>query len=176
KSLELLKEIAPALTRVAVLVGGVNYPTTWQSPAESAARSLGVRVNAAEIDDAASIARVISTFAAEPNGGLISMPSGAAGANRKLIVALAEQYRLPTIYPAAGYPELGGLMSYGVDFLALYRHAAEYVDRILRGAKPGDLPIQEPSKFELVINLKAAKALGLPVPPALLSLADKVIE
>ncbi len=176
KELELLKETAPHVSRVAVLVGGVNYPKTWQSPAENAARSLGIEVSAAEIDDAASIKRVLSGFAAEPNGGLVSMPSGVAGANRELIVDLAAQYRLPAIYPARFYAELGGLMSYGVDFVGLYRQAAGYVARILRGEKPGDLPIQQPTKFELVINTKTAKALGLIVPPALFALADKVIE
>ncbi len=176
KELQLLKEIAPHITRVAVLIGGRNYPPTSRDAAESAARSLGVRVSPAEIDDAASIEQVISGFAAEPNGGVLSLPSGVAGANRQLIADLALRYRLPAIYPAGGYPELGGLMSYGVDFLALYRGAADYVDRILRGAKPGDLPIQYPTKFELVINLKTAKALGLTVPPSLLALADRVIE
>jgi ABC-type uncharacterized transport system substrate-binding protein len=176
KELELLKEIAPQITRIVVLVGGANYPKTWQEAAESAAHSLGLTVSAARIDDAASIERVISQFAAKPRGGLVSLPSGVAGANRKLIVDLAAQYRLPAIYPGSFYTNIGGLMSYGVDFLALYRNAAGYADRILRGAKPGDLPIQYPTKFELAINLKTAKALELTVPPALLSLSDRVIE
>ena len=176
KELELLKEIAPHVTRVVILVGGKNYPPTFKRAADQAARSLGITTSPMEIDDAGSIVRVIGGFAAQPNGGLLSLPSGVAGAHRQLIVDLAAKYQLPSVYPAVFYTEIGGLMAYGVDFLALYRNAAGYVDRILRGAKPGDLPLQYPTKFELAINLKTAKALGLTVPPTLLASADKVIE
>jgi putative ABC transport system substrate-binding protein len=128
------------------------------------------------VRNAADIERAINAFAPEPNGGLIVLPSGATTVHRELIIALAARHRLPAIYAYRQFIADGGLISYGLDLAEQYRGAAAYVDRILRGEKPGDLPVQQPTKFELVINLKTAKALGLHVPSQLQQLADEVIE
>ena len=128
------------------------------------------------VNDAAEIERTIATFAGEPNGGLLVMPDPLTITHRELIVALAARHRLPAAYPYRFFVTSGGLMSYGIDRVDLYRRAAVYVDRVLKGAKAGDLPIQQPTKFELIINLKTVKALGLTVPPKLLFTADEVIE
>ena len=120
--------------------------------------------------------QAIESFAGKPNGGLSVLPGSVLGANRERIIALVARFRLPTVYPFRYYAAEGGLLSYGVDPVDLYRRAAVYLDRILRGEKPGDLPVQAPTKFELVINLKTAKALGLDIPPMLLARADEVIE
>ena len=126
--------------------------------------------------DAADIKRAIDAFTREPNGGLIVLPDVTNVNHRRETISLAAHHRLPAIYPTDYFAKDGGLMSYGTDYLDLYRKAASYVDRILRGAKPSELPVQGPSKFQLVINLKTAKALGLTIPPSLLARADQVIE
>jgi putative tryptophan/tyrosine transport system substrate-binding protein len=176
KWLAFLKQIAPDLRRVAVVhVPEVVPNVAFLHVVEAAAPSLGVSVTAAEIRNAADIERVLSAFGHE-GGGLIVTPSALTATRRDLIIGLAAQLRLPAIYSFAFYAEGGGLMSYGVNQLELVRSAASYVDRILRGTSPGDLPIQLPLRYELVINLKTAAALGLTVPNSLQLLADGVIE
>jgi putative ABC transport system substrate-binding protein len=179
KWLELLKDIAPGVTRVALLFnpetsagGGSDFARLL----EEGARALSVQSTAGPVHEPGDIERTIEAFARGPNGGLLVLPDNFINAHRELIVALAERYRLPAIYPFRFFVRSGGLLSYGVDVIDMYRGAASYVDRILKGAKPGDLPVQQPTKFELVINLKTAKALGLTVPPSLLARADEVIE
>jgi len=177
KRLEMLKEVAPHITRVAVLFNPEQIPQAGMLRAvEAVAPSVGVQLMAAAVRDAAEIERAIDQFAREPTGGLIVLPSGATIVHRDLIIALAARYRLPAAYQYRQFVTGGGLMSYGNDLADQYRQAASYVDRILRGEKPGDLPVQQPTKFELIINLKTAKALGLTIPPSLLALADEVIE
>jgi ABC-type uncharacterized transport system substrate-binding protein len=179
KWLELLKTIAPGVTRVAMLF---NPETSAGGGAdllkllEEGARSLSVAPIAGPLHERGEIERTIEAFARGPGGGLIVLPDNFINAHRELIVSLAEKYRLPAIYPFRFFVTAGGLVSYGVDVIDMYRGAASYVDRILKGAKPADLPVQQPTKFELVINLKTAKALGLTVPPSLLARADEVIE
>ena len=177
KWLELLKEIAPHVTRAAVL----RDPTLpvgigLLGAIQSAAPSLGVETSPVDVRDASEIERAIVDFAGKPNGGLIVTASPAAIVNRKLIINMAANHRLPAVYFQKGSVEDGGLISYGPDPVALYRQAASYIDRILNGEKPATLPVQAPTKFELAINLKTAKALGLTVPPSLLARADEVIE
>ena len=178
KWLDALKEIAPRVTRAAVLL----HPETtanvaYLRAAEAAARSSGVTVTAAGVYDAAEIERAVTAFAAEPNGGLIVLPHPVTSVNRDLIAALAARHRLPAVWPFRFFIATnGGLVSYGIDVTDLFRRATVYVDRILRGTRPGELPVQLPTKFELVINLKTAKALGLEVPGTLLARADEVIE
>jgi putative ABC transport system substrate-binding protein len=177
KWLELLKEIAPGVARIAVLHNPIQSPqVALLHTIESAAASAGVQVTASGVRDAAEIEPAISAFAREANGGLIVLPNPITNANRKQIVALAARHRLPAMYAYRYYVADGGLSSYGVDPADLYRRAASYVDRILKGEKPADLPVQAPTKYDLVINLKTAKALGIVVPPTLLALADEVIE
>ncbi len=179
KWLELLKTIAPGVTRVAMLF---NPETSAGEGAdllkllEEGARSLSVASTAGPVRERGEIERTVEAFARGPDGGLLVLPDNFINAHRALIVSLAEKYRLPAIYPFRFFVTAGGLLSYGVDVVDMYRGAASYVDRILKGAKPGDLPVQQPTKFELVINLKTAKALGLTVPPTLLARADEVIE
>ena len=177
KSLEMLKEVAPHVARVAVILNPDQVPQAgmWRA-VEAAAPSLGVKATATPVRNAADIERAINAFAPEPNGGLIVLPSGATIVHRELIIALAARHRLPAIYAYRHFVADGGLICYGLDLAEQYRGAAAYVDRILRGEKPGDLPLQQPTKFELVINLKTAKALGLDVPSQLQQLADEVIE
>jgi putative tryptophan/tyrosine transport system substrate-binding protein len=176
KWLAFLKQIAPDLRRVAVVhVPEVVPNVAFLHVVEAAAPLLGVSVTAAEIRNAADIERVLSAFGHE-GGGLIVTPSALTATRRDLIIGLAAQLRLPAIYSFGFYAEGGGLMSYGVNQLELVRSAASYVDRILRGTSPGDLPIQLPLRYELVINLKTAAALGLTVPNSLQLLADGVIE
>jgi len=177
KWLELLKEIAPRTTRVAVL----RDSTIAAGPAEfgaiqAVAPSHGTELRAVDMRNAGEIERGITVFAASSNGGLIITASAAATAHRELIIALAARHRLPAVYYAPYYVTGGGLISYGPDLLDQCQRAAGYVDRILKGAKPADLPVQVPTKYELVINLKTARTLGLEVPPTLLALADEVIE
>ena len=177
KWLGLLKEIAPGVTRTAV----PRDPTQGGSTAmlaviQTAAQPLSVEVNPVNVRDADEIERAIVTFAGTPNGGLIVAAGGRTLLHRDLIIKLAGQYKLPTVYSNRSFVAAGGLISYGPDFVDQYRQAAGYVDRILKGEKPGDLPVQAPTKYELVINLKTAKALGLTVPQALLARADEVIE
>jgi ABC-type uncharacterized transport system substrate-binding protein len=177
KWLELLKEIAPRVTRVAILrdpslAVGIGQLGAIQSVAPS------FRVEASPIDvrNADEIERAITDFARTANGGLIVIASPVALVHRKLIITLAAQHRLPAVYFLRGFVKNGGLISYGPDPVAPYGQAASYVDRILKGEKPADLPVQAPTKNELAINLKTAKALGLTVPPSLLARADEVIE
>jgi putative ABC transport system substrate-binding protein len=177
KWLELLKEIAPRVTRAAVLrdsaiAAGPGFFGAIQAPAAA----LGVELRPVDVRDSGEIERSVAAFAQTPNGGLIVTGSPAATARRDLIVKLAAQYQLPAVYSVRTFVAVGGLTSYGTDFLDQFRRAAGYVDRILKGEKPSDLPVQAPTKFELAINLKAAKALGLEVPASLLARADEVIE
>jgi putative tryptophan/tyrosine transport system substrate-binding protein len=177
KWLELLKQIAPGVTRVAVLrdpaiTAGIGQFAVIQSVAPS----LGVEVGAINVRDADEIKRAVTAFARSPNGGLILTASALAVAHRELIIALAAQYKLPAVYYRRYFVVSGGLMSYGYDVVQQYRGVAGYVDRVLKGEKPADLPVQAPTKYELVINLKTAKMLGLSVPQSLLSRADEVIE
>jgi putative tryptophan/tyrosine transport system substrate-binding protein len=178
KWLELLKEIAPGIERVA-LIGDPEadvFATNFLRSLEAIAPSFRVEALAAEVRSASDIERVIDAFAREPNGGLLTVPAVTASLHRALIFQMAARHRLPAVYPFRFYAIDGGLASYGPDPLDQYRRAAGYADRILRGAKPADLPVQAPTKFDLVINLKTAKALSLEIPPALLARADEVIE
>src|SRR5712691_2907469 len=176
KWLTLLKQIAPELRRVAVVhVPEIVPNVAFLRVIEAAAPPLGVSVTAAEVRNAADIARVLSAFGQE-GGGLIVTPSALTATRRDLIITLAARFGLPAIYSFGFYATSGGLMSYGINQLELVRAAASYVDRILRGTNPGDLPVQLPLKYELVINLKTAAALGLTVPNSLQLLADEVIE
>jgi putative ABC transport system substrate-binding protein len=177
KKLELLKQIAPRTTRVAFLYDPANpsWPNVF-SALEASASSIGITVSAIPVGNASEIERALDLFAREPNGGLIALPSVAVNRNRDLINTLAARHSLPNVWFYRYYVAEGGLASYGPDDVDLYRRAASYVDRILRGEKPGDLPVQNPTRYELVINLKTAKALGLTVPDTLLALADEVIE
>jgi putative ABC transport system substrate-binding protein len=177
KWLELLKQIAPGLTRAAVLrdaaaTGGIGQFAVIQSVASS----VGVEVSPVSVRDAGEIERAVTAFARSSNSGLIVTASGLATIHRKLIIGLAARHKLPAVYPRRLFVTDGGLISYGADRLDQYRRAAGYVDRILKGAKPADLPVQAPTRYELVINLKTAKALGLTVPPIVLARADEVIE
>ena len=163
KWLELLKEIAPRVTRVACLFNPATatYAEYYLNPFKAAAASFAVEAIAAPVRDMSELESVIAAQAREPNGGLIVMPDSFTIAHRAEITSLAARYRLPAVYPYRFFAELGGLLSYGVDLLDKFRRAATYADRILKGAKPSELPVQAPVKFELVINLKTAKALGL---------------
>jgi putative tryptophan/tyrosine transport system substrate-binding protein len=177
KWLELLKEIAPRVTRAAVL----RETAIAAGPAlfgviQAAAPSLGVELRPVDVRDAGEIERAITAFAQGPNGGLIVTGSTLAAIHRDLIVTLAARHKLPAVYFGRHFVTADGLMSYGPDFLDQFRRAAGYVDRILKGEKAADLPVQAPTKYELAINLKTAKALGLDVPPSLLARADEVIE
>ncbi len=177
KWLELLKEIAPRVTRAAVLRDPAVASGIGQFGAvQSVAPSLGVELSPIDVRDAGEIERAITAFTREPNGGLIVTGSALATTHRDLIIALAARHRLPAVYASRYMVAAGGLVSYGADLIDQYRQAAGYVDRILRGEKPADLPVQAPTKYELVINLKTAKALGLTVPDKLLATADEVIE
>jgi putative ABC transport system substrate-binding protein len=177
KYLELLKEIAPRLTRVAVTRDPTNIAGTAQFAAiQMAAAPLGVELRPFDVRDAREIERAITTFAAQPDGGLIVTGSAPAQIHGDLLIKLAAEYRLPAVYPYRHFVDSGGLISYGVNLVGQFRSAASYVDRILKGEKPSNLPVQAPTKFELVINLKTAKALGLDVPATLLARADEVIE
>jgi ABC-type uncharacterized transport system substrate-binding protein len=177
KWLELLKEIAPKMTRAAVLRDAADATAIGQFGAvKGAAPSFGVEISPIGVANAEEIERGITAFAREPNGGLIVLPVPTTVIHRTLIIKLAAQHRLPAVYNSRFWIAEGGLVSYGPDVLDQYRRTAGYVDRILRGTKPVDLPVQQPVKFELVINLKTAKVLGLDVPATLLARADEVIE
>ena len=178
KWVELLKEIAPSTVRVALLFNpatGLAAPFLMSS-IQTAASSFAVEASAAPVHAKDEIEGVIAAQARNPGGSLIVMPDSFNEVNRELINTLAARYGVPAIYYERGFAKSGGLLSYGFDFTEPFRQAAAYVDRILKGAKPADLPIQQPTKFELAINLKTAKALGLTVPPTLLGTADEVIE
>jgi putative ABC transport system substrate-binding protein len=177
KWLQLLKDAAPRLARVATVFDPEATTSLFEgggyrAPIEAAATLSGVQPIWMPYHTAAELERGIAAFAAEPNGGLILIPP----LDFREVYRLAVRYRLPAIYPAPAYARQGGLMSYGANLLDVVRQSASYVDRILHGAKPGDLPVQFPTKFELVINLKTAKAIGLEIPATLLGLADEVIE
>jgi putative ABC transport system substrate-binding protein len=177
KWLELLKQIAPGVTRAAVLRDATITAGIGQfAVIQSVAPSVGVDVSPVSLRDAGEIERAIAAFARAGNGGLILTSSGLANLNRELIVTLAARHKLPAVYSNRGFVTAGGLVSYGADFIELHRGAAGYVDRILKGEKPADLPVQAPTKYQLIINLKTAKALGLAVPPSVLARADEVIE
>jgi putative ABC transport system substrate-binding protein len=176
KWLELLKEIAPNVTRVAVIrdtsVGGIGQFAVIQSTASS----LGVELNPIPVRDAGEIEQAVTAFARSTNGGLIVTASSFVVPHRDLIFALAARYRLPAVYPFRFYAAAGGLASYGPDIVDNFTRVAGYVDRILKGEKPANLPVQAPTKYELVINLKTAKELGLVIPQAVLARADQLIE
>jgi putative ABC transport system substrate-binding protein len=176
KWLEILREVAPEIRRVLVLEGLDIGNQGFLRSIQSAAPSLSIAPIPEPVHDAQDIEHVITTFVQEPQGGLIVLPGSSRLENRDLIVALAARYHLPAMYSTRPFVASGGLMSYGTDITELWRQAASYVDRVLRGEKPGDLPVQVPTKYELAINLKTAKALGLTVPPSLLATADEVIE
>jgi putative tryptophan/tyrosine transport system substrate-binding protein len=178
KWLQLLKEIAPRITRIAALFNPAMAPYAdyWLSSFEAAAPSFAVEAIRAPIQDTSELESVIAAQAREPNSGLFVLPDAFTFAYRVEIISLAVRYRLPAVYAFRFFTELGGLLSYGNDLNENFRRAATYADRILKGEKPSELPVQAPVKFELVINLKAATGLGLTVPPTLLGLADKVIE
>ena len=177
KWLELLKEIMPRLTRAAVLRDSANPAGIAQFGAiQAAAQSLGVEMNPIGIRDAGEIERAVAAFAHSANGGLIVTPGASDSVHRDLIIALAARHKLPAVYGFRFDVTGGGLISYGVDHVDQFRHAAAYVDRILKGEKSADLPVQAPTKYELWVNLKTAKALGLTVPQSILARADGVIE
>jgi putative ABC transport system substrate-binding protein len=177
KWLELLKEIAPGVTRVAVLHDPTLTANAGQlALIQSMMPSLAVELTPIDVRDSNEIERAIPDFASLPSGGLIVTASSSSVIHRDLIVRLAARHGLPAIYPARYFPDIGGLISYGPDLLDQYRRAAGYADRILKGEKPAVLPVQAPTKYELIVNLKTAKALGLSVPPTLLARADQVIE
>jgi putative tryptophan/tyrosine transport system substrate-binding protein len=177
KWLEIAKEAAPSISRVAVLLYPQEGLERTFKAIEDAASSFGVQATALRVHDAAQIEREIDSFAANGSGaGLIVLPHSVTNSNRDLIASMALRYRLPTVCAYRFYIEAGGLISYGIDEIEPFRSAAIYVDRILRGAKPADLPVQAPTTFKLVVSLKAAKAIGLVLPPLLLTRADEVIE
>jgi putative ABC transport system substrate-binding protein len=177
KWLELLKEIAPKMTRAAVLRDTADPTAVGQFGAvKGAAPSFGVEISPIGVGSAEEIKRGITAFTREPSGGLIVLPFPTTVVHRNLIIMLAAQHRLPAVYNSRFFAAEGGLVSYGPDVLDQYRRTAGYVDRILKGEKPADLPVQAPTKYELVINLKTAKALGLEVPVTVLARADEVIE
>ncbi|HXX06837.1 MAG TPA: ABC transporter substrate-binding protein [Pseudolabrys sp.] len=177
KWLELLKQIAPGVTRAAVIRDPSEFSGVGQFAAiQTVAQSLGVEVNPVDARAAGEIERAVTAFARGSNSGLIVTASGAAAGHRKLIITLAARYRLPAVYSYRFDVADGGLISYGPDVVDQFRRAAGYVDRILKGEKPADLPVQAPTKYQLVINLKTAKALGLDIPQTILSRADEVIE
>jgi putative tryptophan/tyrosine transport system substrate-binding protein len=177
KWLELLKQIAPRVTRAAVLRDSTNPAGIGQFGAiQGVAPSFGVEVSPVNVDDASEIESAVTAFARGLNGGLIVLSNALAIVHRDLIITLAARHRLPAVYAARYFVRGGGLISYGPDAIDPHRRAASYVDRILKGEKPADLPVQAPTKYELVINLKSAKALGIEIPTSLLARADEVIE
>jgi putative tryptophan/tyrosine transport system substrate-binding protein len=178
KWLEILKTVTPGLERVSAIFNPETVPHGAQFLrwSKSVAMSLGIDLTAVPVGDETEIAAAIAALAREPAGALMVVPDPFNGVHKGRIVALAGEHRVPAIYPSRSYAMAGGLLSYGVELAYVYRQAAGYVDRILRGARPGDLPVQAPSKFELVVNLKAAKLQAVEVPPTLLAIADEVIE
>jgi putative tryptophan/tyrosine transport system substrate-binding protein len=177
KWLEVLREMVPDIARAAVLRDATNPAGTGQWGAiQAVASQLGVEISPIDVRERGEIERGVTAFAARPNSGLIASSSGFAILHRELIIALAARHRLPAVYPFRLYAVGGGLISYGPDPIDPHRRAASYVDRIFKGEKPADLPVQAPTRYELVINLKTARALGIEVPPMLLARADEVIE
>jgi putative ABC transport system substrate-binding protein len=177
KLLEVLKEVAPRTNVVAIILSSASPAgaAIWRA-AEAVAPALGVRLTMSQVRDGTEIERAVQDFAQQSNGGLVVLADPVTNLHRKLIISLAVQHRLPAVYPYRYFVADGGLISYGIDPADPYRQAASYIHRILMGQKPADMPVQQPTKFELVINLKTAKALGLDVPPTLLARADEVIE
>jgi putative tryptophan/tyrosine transport system substrate-binding protein len=176
KWLEILKEIAPNISRVALINNRQTYTGQQSQSIDSASQSLAVQLTPVLFREAAEIERGVADFAKEANGGLLVLPDASTVLHGDLIITLAARYRLPAVYPFRLFITGGGLVYYGTNTKDQYRRAAEYVDRILRGTKPSELPVQAPTRYELVINLKTAKAIGLEVPPKLLARADEVIE
>jgi putative tryptophan/tyrosine transport system substrate-binding protein len=177
KWLARLKEIAPQLSRAALVANPKTTPFDFfVRAAEAAVPTLAIELVTRPVETNADIERSIASFASTPNGGLLLVPDGTTIAHRDLIIALAARHRLPAVYSARYFVAAGGLMSYGTDRADVFRQAASYIDRILRGAKPAEIPVQAPVKYETVVNLNTAKALGLDVPPSLLVRADEVIE
>jgi putative ABC transport system substrate-binding protein len=177
KWLAMLKEIAPQLSRAALVANPKTTPFDFfVRAAEAAVPTLAIELVTRPVETNADIERSIASFASTPNGGLLLVPDGTTIAHRDLIIALAARHRLPAVYSARYFVAAGGLMSYGTDRADVFRQAASYIDRILRGAKPAEIPVQAPVKYETVVNLNTAKALGLDVPPSLLVRADEVIE
>ena len=177
KWLEMLKEVAPMTTRVLVM-GNAKSPSWegYRKAFEPAAQALGIEVSAAGVGSTADIERVIDAFAGGTGGGLVVLPDTLTLNNRDVFVARAARHRLPAIYPYRNFPLVGGLMSFGPATVDMYKSAATYVDRILKGAKPADLPVQAATTFELVINMKTANALGITIPPSILARVDEIIE
>jgi putative ABC transport system substrate-binding protein len=178
KWLELLKQVAPAVERIAMLYNPPTSPFAgyYLRPFEAAGPANGVQTSAAAVDSDADIEATLASLARTPGGGFAVMSDAFTGIHREQIVSLAARYRLPAVYPFRWFVDIGGLISYGIDSDETCRQAASYVDRILRGAKPADLPVQAPVKYEMIINLKTARTLGLAVPDHLLAIADEVIE
>jgi len=176
KWLELLKRLAPNITRVAYLFNPNTAPLLYAKAVETAAPLLSVKSIPAAVHNAVEIERALEQVARESDSALLVLPDLFNATNRQSIIALAARHRLPAVYPFRYFVTSGGLMSYGTELLDSYRQAASYIDRILRGERPGDLPVQQPTKFEFAINLQTARALGLEVPPQLLARADEVIE
>jgi putative ABC transport system substrate-binding protein len=176
KWLVMLKEIAPRLARAGLVVNKTNFLDYYLRAAEPLASSFAVELVPSPVENVADIERTIESFAREADSGLILPPDVTTSVHRDVIIALAARHRLPAVYAVRAFVAAGGLMSYGIDYLDQFRQAATYVDRILRGANPADLPVQVPTKYETVLNLKTAKALGFEVPPSLLVRADEVIE
>jgi putative ABC transport system substrate-binding protein len=177
KWLELLKQMAPRVTRVAVIRDVEAVSVAGQIGAlQAVANVLGVELSLIDLRESAEFEGAIAAFARQPNGGMVVTTTALAQIHRAQIIGLAAKHRLPTIYPYRVFAQAGGLFTYGPDTIDQYRQAATYVDRILRGAKPADLPVRQPTKFEMVINLKTAKALALEVPTSVLASADEVIE
>jgi putative tryptophan/tyrosine transport system substrate-binding protein len=177
KWLAMLKEIDPRVTRAAFIINPKTSSFAhFAREAETKAQSLGIELALSTIENAGDIGRVVESFASLPNGGLVLPPDATTTANRDLVVALAARYRLPAVYAWRQFVTAGGLMSYGTDFVELFRQTASYVDRILRGSSPAELPVQAPTRYQTVLNLKTAKALDLTVPAGLLVAADEVIE
>ena len=175
--MELLKEISPATARM-VMHSSLNYPWVKQciQSAEAAAARLSVSLTVSNVQDLPELERDIAAFGVQPNGGLVVMADTLAVVNYQRIIQLAHQHRLPAIYPWPFCPRSGGLSSYSFDIVRLLRAGAGYIDRILRGAKPSELPVQQPTRFDFILNLKTAQALGLTIAPSLLARADEVIE
>jgi putative ABC transport system substrate-binding protein len=176
KWLEVLKEIHPSIARVALIYNPQTHTGQYFHSIEDAARLLGIEVVRVAFGHAAALERGITDFARGAHGGMLVLPDSSTRVHRNLIVKLAAQHRMPAVYSYRLFITAGGLAYYGTETTEQFRKAADYVDRIFKGAKPAELPVQAPTKFELVINLKTAKALGLAVPPALLARADEVIE
>lgn len=176
KWIELLKDVAPAVARVAIMYNPRSAPSGYLPSMQSAAAALAVELSEAPVRDDGEIEQTVRTTSERPGGGIAVMADVFTAARRKPIIEFAARYRLPVMYPRRIFVADGGLMAYGPDVVELFKNAANYVDRILKGADPGELPVQRPTKFDLALNLKTAQALGLEIPPKLLATADEVIE